>query len=256
MWCFQRRFSVWLRVNFDLIWAFAFYCSGFETSFLAQDLTCVCKTWQSHFSLCNLNRRLRLFVTFFAQGTLLLRHNWPAVNQIIDFLSVVHLNFFELWQSGYSQSLRSLNATLEGHIINLLEGRWVISTLCVDVMSQHALAVVNSADCWVSICATIRMESRFAEIGLERWVCKPSCRVVELGTTLVHFFFFLCHDSLFLSLFWLLGTLRWTSCPLTLGVLALDFATHIVLKNLNLFLLLGLFFYFGLVIIRRFSLFI
>jgi len=50
----------------------------------------------------------------------------------------------------------------------LLEGRWVISALCVDVMSQHAVAVVDAPDCWVSISAAIGMESWLAKIGLER----------------------------------------------------------------------------------------
>lgn len=34
MWCFQRRFTVRLRVHFDLIRAFSFNSSSFETGFL------------------------------------------------------------------------------------------------------------------------------------------------------------------------------------------------------------------------------
>lgn len=73
----------------------------------------------------------------------------------------------------------------------------------------------------------------------------------------MHLFFLFGHDGLLLlGLLGLFGALGRASCSLTLGVLALNFTSHIILKDLNLLLLLRLFFYFGFVVVERLSLFI
>jgi hypothetical protein len=87
----------------------------------------------------------------------------------------------------HSQSLSFIDSLLQSCLIDLLVLGRVITTLSVDVVGQHAVTVVDTANRWVIVGASIRMESRLTEISCESRVSQPPCRVVKLTLALMQF---------------------------------------------------------------------
>ncbi len=79
-----------------------------------------------------------------------------------------------------------LNSFGERCVVNLLIQRWVIATFSVDIMGQHILTVVDTANSWVRVGATIGMKRGFTKVCSEGRVGKPPRGVVDLRLALVH----------------------------------------------------------------------
>ena len=101
-------------------------------------------------------------------------------------LSKLLFALFVLWNDWHPHTLGLLEASLESRVVNLLI-RWrVVAALSVDIVSQHVLSIVDSADGWLDVTLAVGMESWLSEIGDEGRVRQPASGVVEIRATLMH----------------------------------------------------------------------
>ena len=95
------------------------------------------KSFESHLGLCNLD------VSF---GTSILcslhhassfsRHYWMSSFQIFQVSLLIYLFLLRNWNGRHSHTFGLNDASFECRVIDLLELRRVVSTLCIDVVSQ------------------------------------------------------------------------------------------------------------------------
>ena len=68
---------------------------------------------------------------------------------------------------GHSHALSLDDASLECRIIDLLVKRWVVTALCIDIMSQHVMSVVYATSRRVYVSLAICVEGRLSKVGGE-----------------------------------------------------------------------------------------
>lgn len=146
---------------------------------------------------------------------------------------------------GNSEAVCFFNSFRKCRVVNLLVKRRIIATLSVNIMSQHILTVIYTANSWVSVSTAVRMERRFAKVCGESWIGKPPGGVVKLRLTLVHFLLVLqlCWSKF--RLLWLNRfTFNWWFTSIMGWMVVWLHILHVILKNLNLLFLFRLTFSF------------
>jgi len=181
-------------------------------------LRSVLKAVECHLGLSNLNDALLVLRGLtLAQSTSL---HWHDRATLLKFFNILRgplgrvLSVGNLW---HAHAFSLCAALLQSSVVHLLVKRRMVATLGVDVMREQVLTIVDATDNRLDVAFAVSMEGWFAEVGGEGGVRKPSCGVVELRATFIHFggFFFLCCCESFL---WFEGL----GCALRLNVL-LDF---------------------------------
>lgn len=148
-------------------------------------LSSVHEVIQSHFRFGNFNSGLCLFS--FLGAAQLLGHNRLAGVLHFDFFGGVNLGLFDVGNLSNAETLGFLDTGLESLIVNLLVKRWVIATLSVDVVGQHSVTVVDTANGRICVAAAVSVERRLAKVSSESGISKPASRVEERAAAFLHF---------------------------------------------------------------------
>jgi len=80
-----------------------------------------------------------------------------------------------------------LETCLQGRLIDLLVLGWICATLCVDIVGQHVLSVVNATLSRLGVRPPISVERRLSIISSEGRISDPTRRVVELALLFIEF---------------------------------------------------------------------
>ena len=64
--------------------------------------------------------------------------------------------------------------------------RRIVTTLRIDVVREHILAIVDATVRGVGVALSVRVESRLAEVGCEGGVWQPASRIQKLRLPLLH----------------------------------------------------------------------
>ena len=87
---------------------------------------------------------------------------------------------FVQWDGRHSEPLCVIQPCLKCRVIDLLVEWRMVAALCIDVVRQKVVAVVDSTDCRVGVTLPVCVEGRLSKVSGEGRISQPSGGVVEL----------------------------------------------------------------------------